>query len=267
MPLDIDRVSAILRDVAEEEILPRFRSLDPTEIREKGPGDLVTVADEAAERALASRLTALLPGSTVVGEEAAAADPRILARIAGDAPAWIVDPIDGTINFANGRPTFGVMVALARGGETVAGWIHDPAGGRMATAERGQGAWLDGRRLGVAAPAAPSAMRGFLSTRFFEAPVRARLEAAKPRLGGASSLGCAAHEYLRIAAGEAHFGVYARLMPWDHAAGALLHREAGGWQAKLDGSPYAPTEHGGGLLAAPDEGSWRALRELLFAAG
>jgi fructose-1,6-bisphosphatase/inositol monophosphatase family enzyme len=261
---DIDRVSAILRDVAETEILPRFRSLDPSDIREKGPGDLVTVADEASERALTARLMDLLPGSVVVGEEAVAAEASVMDRISGDAPVWIVDPIDGTINFANGRETFGVMVALVRRGETLAGWIHDPTGGRTASVERGQGAWLDGRRLAASPAAALGEMSGFLSTRFFAPELRAHLERRRPAFASALSLGCAAHEYLRVASGEAHFALYRKLMPWDHAAGALLHAEAGGWHARLDGSPYGPAVHGGGMLVAPDRESWAAIRAALL---
>jgi fructose-1,6-bisphosphatase/inositol monophosphatase family enzyme len=261
---DIDRVSAILREVAEEEILPRFRSLDPADIREKGPGDLVTVADEAAERALTRRLLDLLPGSIVVGEEAVSTDPDILDRIGAEGPVWIVDPIDGTMNFAKGSATFGVIVALAERGETRAGWIHDPCGRRTATVERGQGAWLDGRRLGTAPAAPPAALRGFLATRFFEPALRDLLETRRPLLGSVTSLGCAAHEYLRLAAGEADFAVYRRLMPWDHAAGALMHAEAGGWSARLDGTPYGPRHVGGGILLAPDRESWQTLHQLLF---
>ena len=77
-------------------------------------------------------------------------------------------------------------------------------------------------------------------------------------------LGCAAHEYLRLLDGTAHFALYHQLMPWDHAAGALMHAEAGGWHAKLDGGRYRPTELAGGLLLAPDEESWHALHALLF---
>ncbi|HEV7371502.1 inositol monophosphatase family protein [Arenibaculum sp.] len=264
---DIDRVASIMREVAEAEILPRFRRLGTGEIREKGPGDLVTVADEAAERRLTERLTDLVPGSVVIGEEAAAGDTRVLARIFDDAPVWIVDPVDGTSNFASGNPAFGVMVAFARAGETLAGWILDPCGGRIATAAKGEGAWLGGVRLSAAPATAPAGMTGTVSTRYFERPVRERLERQIPLVERAFSLHCAAHEYLGLVSGETHFSVYRRIMPWDHAAGTLLHAEAGGYHAKLDGGRYAPTEHSGGLLLAPDRASWIELRDLLFGVG
>jgi fructose-1,6-bisphosphatase/inositol monophosphatase family enzyme len=264
---DLDQVSRIIREVAATEILPRFRHLGSGDIREKGPGDLVTVADEASEKRLTERLSALVPGSIVLGEEAAAADPRVLGRIFEEAPVWIIDPVDGTSNFAAGRPQFGVIVAYARAGETLAGWIHDPCGERMAVTAKGQGAWLDGRRLTVATAAAPAQMTGMLSLRFFEKAVRARLQDAAPLLGGIDSLHCAAHEYLLMASGAVHFGVYRKIMPWDHAAGALMHAEAGGYHAKLDGGRYTPTEHSGGLMLAPDRESWLSLRDVLFATG
>jgi fructose-1,6-bisphosphatase/inositol monophosphatase family enzyme len=261
---DIDRVSAIIREVAEAEILPRFRCLETSDVREKGPGDLVTVADEASERLLTERLSALVPNSAVIGEEAVAADQRVLGRIFDEAPVWIIDPVDGTSNFAKGRPAFGVIVAYVRAGETLAGWIYDPVGNRMATAVKGEGAWLGGARMKTAAPAEPSDMTGVLSPRFFEKPVRERLEQQREKVGSAFTLHCAAHEYLRLNSGESHFSVYRRIMPWDHAAGTLMHAEAGGYHAKLDGGRYAPTEHSGGLLLAPDRASWLALRDLLF---
>ncbi|EWY42257.1 inositol-1-monophosphatase [Skermanella stibiiresistens SB22] len=261
---DIDRVSTIIREVAETEILPRFRHLATADIREKGPGDLVTVADEASEVALTRRLADLLPGSVVIGEEATAADITVLDRIHGDDPVWIIDPIDGTSNFAAGKQHFGVIVALAAGGETLAGWIHDPLGGRMAVAEKGQGAWLDGARLRTAPASELPEMTGVLSSRYFDASTRERLEGRKLRLARTFSLGCAAHEYLKLNAGETHFSIYRRIMPWDHAAGALMHAEAGGYHARIDGTPYSPTQRDGGLLLAPDRASWTALRDLLF---
>lgn len=264
MTPDIDAVSTIIREVAAADILPRFRSLSRTDIREKGPGDLVTVADEAAERHLTARLLDLMPGSLVIGEEATAADPGVLDRIRAPEPVWIIDPIDGTANFVAGEPQFACMVALARGGRTIAAWILDPVAGRMLTAAEGEGAWLDGARCRVRDPASPEAMRGAIGSRYFQKRVRDQLETRIPRIGSVISLRCAGQEYFRLLAGDTHFSVYRRIMPWDHAAGTLMHAEAGGYAAKLDGSPYAPTDREGGLLLAPDAAGWVALQTLLF---
>lgn len=261
---DMDRVTSIIADVAASEILPRFRRLEEADVRMKGPGDIVTIADEAAERELTRRLTDLLPGSTVLGEEAYAADAKVLGRVFEEAPVWIVDPVDGTQNFASGKPVFAVMVALVSAGETLAGWIHDPIGGETATAAKGEGAWMGGGRLQVAAPAPLSESSGAIKNRFFDRRMRDQMEEKKGALRECFDLYCAGHEYLRLARGEAHFALYRRMMPWDHTPGVLIHREAGGYGARLNGLPYSPTEIDGGLLLAPDRESWRALHELLF---
>ena len=150
MPVSIDRdaVAALLREVAASEVLPRFRNLAKADVRAKTSAqDLVTLADLEAERVLTARLPALLPGSVVVGEEAAYADPRVLERLDGETPVWVIDPVDGTANFSAGRPTFAMIVALVDRGQTVAGWILDPLHDRMALAERGAGAWLGDTRI------------------------------------------------------------------------------------------------------------------------
>jgi len=118
----VSRVAEIIREVSATEILPRFGRLEDGEIVEKGPGDLVTVADRASERELTARLRDLLPGSRVVGEEAVFEDPGVLDALDGPDPVWIIDPIDGTDNYANANARFTVLVALARGGELQASW-------------------------------------------------------------------------------------------------------------------------------------------------
>ena len=113
--IDLDRLAAIVAETAASDIMPHFRQLAARDIRDKAPGDLVTIADEAAETTLTRRLADLLPGSLVVGEEATAADPSILNRLSTDEPVWIIDPVDGTTNFAAGLPIFAVIVGLAQG--------------------------------------------------------------------------------------------------------------------------------------------------------
>ena len=266
MKLDNQAVAGLIAEVAEAEILTRFQSLAEHEVREKQRGELVTVADVAAEKALTARLAGHLPGSLVVGEEAAAANGDLLDRLDQSAPVWLVDPIDGTSNFAAGKPVFAVMVALVKGGETLAAWIYDPVGSRMLSAERGGGAWLGGERVNVAAGTAPSAMTGTLHASAYAVPEVARkIQARRRRVSAIKSLRCAGHEYLRLAAGHMHFSLFTRLMPWDHAPGSLIQAEAGGVARTLDGAPYGATSHRKkGLLLAPDEASWQALHETLL---
>lgn len=259
-----------LRDAARTEILPRFRRLTPGAIRAKsGPLDLVTDADEAAERQITAALQARYPGCLVVGEEATAADPSLLGKLASADLAFVVDPVDGTANFAAGVPLFGCMAAAVVKGEVVAAWIHDPMGDDTAIALRGEGAWIeapDGHRhdLKVAAPAPLNKMIGAVSWTWMTEPVRSQITARLPRLAGGVQFRCAAHEYRLIASGGAHLVVYNRLMPWDHLPGWLLHREAGGYSARFDGSAYRPEHTGGGLIAAPDKASWVEIREALL---
>jgi len=266
MDFDPGAVAEIMADVARQEILPRFRALADHEVQEKASGELVTVADVAAEQALTRRLRDLLPGSLVVGEEAVAADPAIMGTLDAPEPLWIVDPVDGTSNFAAGKPLFAVMVALVRGGESLAAWIYDPVGERTLTAEKGGGAWLEGRRLRVAAPDTLAAMRGTLHASTFATRETARqIQARRDRVGAIKSLRCAAHEYLRLAEGSMHFSLFTKLMPWDHVPGSLVQREAGGVARTLDGDDYRAASHRKpGLLLAPDEASWEALYQTLF---
>ena len=142
-----DTVTQLIRTIVAEEVVPRFEKLAHGDVTEKAPGDYVTIADIETERRLTEELTRLLPGSVVVGEEAAAADPAILGLLAHAAPVWVIDPVDGTWNFSEGRRYFGTMVALVRRDAS------RPPGSttRLAATRRwrrpGAGAWLGDRRL------------------------------------------------------------------------------------------------------------------------
>jgi fructose-1,6-bisphosphatase/inositol monophosphatase family enzyme len=266
------RMHALLRDAAAREILPRFRNLAAGAVRAKtGPHDLVTEADEAAENFVAARLPDALPGVALVGEESASADPRVLESLATAEAALVLDPVDGTANFAAGLPLFGTMAALILRGETVAAWILDPLRDECAMALRGEGAWTahaDGRTtaLQVAAPETDTTrMTATISARYLPPDLAAHVRARLPRVGATWELRCAAHEYLLAARGHLHALMYWRLYPWDHAPGALIHAEAGGFSARFDGAPYVAARHrDGGLILAPSRASWQALHAALL---
>ncbi|MGH6927693.1 MAG: inositol monophosphatase family protein [Dongiaceae bacterium] len=264
---DADRVAGLIEEAAAIEIMPRFQRLAAGDIREKAPGDIVTIADEAVEARLAPLLTALLPGSLVLGEEAAAADSSLLDHLLGDRMVWIVDPVDGTSNFAEGRPAFALIVALVVAGRIEAGWIHDPVAGRTAIAGAGEGAWLHGQRLQVAPPPAdPGDMAGvLLAGSFGSRELRRTIDLRRSRVRALRSVRSAGLEYLRLVTGEMHFSLFTKLMPWDHAAGVLLHSEAGGYARYLEGGTYEPAAMTRtGLLLAPDADSWQRLHATLF---
>ena len=130
MPIELhDDVVTLMREVARDIVMPRFQNLRADEISEKALDDFVTVADRESEIRLAEGLSRILPEAGIIGEEACESDPAILDR-AGDGLNWIIDPIDGTGNFAAGRSPFGIMIALADAGTTLAGWILYPPTGR-----------------------------------------------------------------------------------------------------------------------------------------
>ena len=261
---DLDAVADIVRLVCREEMMPRFRQLAADEIREKGPGDLVTVVDEACEARYTALLTDLLPGSVILGEEGASKDPSRFGVLDGDDPVWVIDPLDGTSNFAHGRDRFGSIVALVIGGETVAGWVHDPVRDRMAITERGSGATLDGVRGRVSESSQLSALHVLLTEKFFPAehrPAVPRIRAAVAHLRG---FYCAALEYIALLSGEADVALPSKLMPWDHAAGVLMHAEAGGVNRMLGGGRYRPYPATGLLIIAPSDPVIDALAALVL---
>ena len=237
-------VVQLLRAAGRAEIMPRFRKLPPGAIRTKsGPTDFVTEADEAAEAMITHGLQRMFPGCLVIGEEAVAADPALLGRMAGAELAFVVDPIDGTANYCAGLPLFGVMAAAISHGEVVAGAIHDPVCDDTASAVRGGGAWMltpggERTRLSVSGATDPAAMTGCISWRYMAEPLRGAVIRNMVGLGGVCDYRCAAHEYRMLAAGHCDYLVFNRLMPWDHLPGWLLHQEAGGFSAKFDGSPW-----------------------------
>jgi len=133
-----ERVAELMRETAAAELLPRFRNLSKDDVRQKRPGDIVTVADVAAEHRLAAGLARILPGVPVVGEEAVEKDTGLLDLIGRPGEAcWIVDPLDGTANFAAGRDRFAMIICLVQDATAVAGWILDVPNDRLAVTQRG----------------------------------------------------------------------------------------------------------------------------------
>jgi fructose-1,6-bisphosphatase/inositol monophosphatase family enzyme len=252
---DLQRVAALIEEVAATEIMPRFGLVQAKE--KTGPHDLVTEADEAAERVLGPRLRELAPGA-LVGEEATAADPTLLGALERHGAAWLIDPVDGTLNFAAGLPLFGVMVAYVVNGDAVASWIHDPVRGITAIAERGGGAWIGSRRLAVSVPDGLAHMTGSPALRFGDREDAARIARRLDRVLPILSLRCSAQEYLALSEGRTHFISYSRTYPWDHAPGCLIAAEAGATVRRLDGTPYRACDEvwRSPLLVTASEESW-----------
>ncbi len=264
------QLAELLREAAQTEIMPRFRNLSAGSVRQKTSSyDLVTDADEAAERMIEAELARRYPDALFIGEESVSRDPAVLERLEEAELAFIVDPVDGTLNFASGLPLFGVIAAAVIRGEVVAGVIFDPVADDWAIAVRGSGAWLqrvDGTKepLQVAAPAALPDMAGNVSWRYLPQDLRPAVPANFWKFAATPDFRCSAHTYRLIAAGHLHFAFASSVMPWDHAAGWLIFREVGGYTAHFDGSPYRPVNRSGGLISAPDRESWQAVRDALL---
>ncbi|HVW43395.1 MAG TPA: inositol monophosphatase family protein [Amycolatopsis sp.] len=184
--------------------------------------DVVTAVDRASEQLIRRRLAELRPGDEVLGEEEGGA--------AGAGVTWVVDPIDGTVNFLYGSPVFAVSVGAQVDGVSVAGAVVEPVGGRCWTAVRGEGAWLDGRPLRVSAPARLDL--ALIATGFaYQSQRRERqarvIAALLPRVRDIRRPGAASLDLCAVAAGWCDGYVEHGLHRWDWAAGALLAAEAG----------------------------------------
>jgi myo-inositol-1(or 4)-monophosphatase len=188
------------------------------------PTDLVTEVDRASERWLLDRLAAERPEDAVLGEEGA-------DRAGGSGVRWLLDPIDGTVNFLYGVPQYSVSVAAELDGEVVAGCVHHPPSGETFTAVRGGGARLDGRPIGGTWRAA-TLEHAVLGTGFsYDVGVRSGqgrvLAGVLPRVANVRRLGSAALDLCYVGAGRLDCYYEHDLKPWDRAAGALVAAEAG----------------------------------------
>lgn len=265
--MDTAAVAALLRAAADEAVLPRWRALRPDQVAAKSrPDDLVTVADTEAEAIITAGLRELSPGTPVIGEEAVAADPSLLDGLTTLPAYWLVDPVDGTGNFVDGSPDFGVMAAYVESGEVAAAWIWLPVHDHLAVAVRGAGATLDGEV--VASPDGPppvfADLRGWYSDRFIPPEVVARADAASLAALWQRPPMSAAVAYVRLLQGRSDAALLWRSYAWDHAPGSLLLAEAGGSVRHLDGTAYRPGVAGRGLVLASDDRAFGPFRQALF---
>jgi myo-inositol-1(or 4)-monophosphatase len=210
---------------AGELLLGHFRALDPSRISFKSEKDVVTVADEEAQRLLIKRIRESFPDDTIVAEEEG-------GRISGGEGVWYVDPLDGTTNFLHGYPLFSVSVALARNGELEVGVVHVPVLGETFSAERGKGAFAGGRPIRVSSvdrPIRSLVATGFACVRSNQIPNGVPVfDRVVHEVQGVRRGGSAAIDLAYTAAGRFDGFWEMNLNAWDVAAGILLVREAGG---------------------------------------
>ncbi len=267
MELPHDKIRAIIEETAAEEILPLWQNLESHQIELKRADDAVTVADRACEQVLARRLAGVLPGSVVIGEESVHETPALLDALTGDAPVWVLDPLDGTNNFAAGDGPIATMVALVQRGETLGAWIHYPVRQQTLWAERGAGCFLDGKPVRVHAfDGSSNAVSGAMSAKYLPAHLIDTAIAGASSVGHHWASGCAGFDYLMLVTGNCQYLFYYRTLVWDHAPGVLIANEAGAVTGRYDGSPYRPEADGVGLICASDRPLWDRLQRTLLPA-
>ena len=257
----------LVRRAANTEILPRFLNLNETDVSTKsGPTDLVTQADLAAEAMIARGLKTTFPNAVVVGEETSETDPYFRDKLAKAELGFLIDPIDGTWNFANGLGCFATMIAACRFGRPTFGLIFDPIARQISWADldtRATRISATGliRQLTTNSDTPLNNLRGYIELSFMS-PNHSKIAANKSlELAQTSTLRCSAHQYRLLAEGAVDFNLAAKLSPWDHAAGSILCQMAGGHSAMLDGTPYNMSKTDGYLLSAGSKSTWDMLAE------
>ncbi|NBB69911.1 MAG: inositol monophosphatase [Alphaproteobacteria bacterium] len=210
-----------------------FGEVEQLQVSLKGPGDFVTAADRRAEQIITDELRRARPNFAILAEEGGEETAESGAR-------WIVDPLDGTTNFLHGLPHFAISIACEMNGELVAAVVLDPIKQELFTADRGQGAWMNGRRLRVSARkelerAMVACGMPVLDWEGRERGFMGQLDRVSARVAGIRRWGAASLDLAYIAAGRYDGFWEFGLKPWDVAAGIVLIREAGGQIARLEG--------------------------------
>ena len=224
--------------------------LENLQVSMKGPADFVSSADKRTERILIEELTRARPGYGYLGEESGTIEGKDKTH------RFIIDPIDGTTNFLHGIPHFAISIGLEREGQLVSALVYNPATDEMFVAEKGHGAYLNSKRLRVAAR---KTLAGVLAATGFPflgnedkdfARMQAELAAVMPVTSGIRRMGAASLDLAYVAAGRYDAFWERGLAPWDVAAGILLVKEAQGVVSDLNGGP--DMLEGGTILAAND---------------
>jgi myo-inositol-1(or 4)-monophosphatase len=228
--IDIAELTAFVRDTADAELMPRFRRVSATA---KADGSLLTEADLAMQQSLTDCLSRRWPDIRLLGEEMDAGQQQALLADAGKR-LWVLDPLDGTSNFAAGLPLFGVSLALVQQGRVVLGLVYDPVARECFSAIEGQGAWLNGEPLRLACSRSTlSDCVALVDFKRLPDPLAARL-ACEPPYRSQRSLGSVALDWCWLAAGRLQLYLHGAQRLWDYGAGALVFREAGGLGGQLD---------------------------------
>ena len=245
-------VNEILNECARKIVQPYFGKLSKDQIKRKKDDSLVTEIDIKAEEFLKTYLKDFLPGSVTVGEEEAEDNIRILSRLDKASPVWIIDAVDGTKNYISGNVNYTMLVSLYQNNEIIGGWLYAPELRRQIWALKGQGTWEGNKAL------VTSKIKSKLFSLTGSIGVHLRKdEAIKGLFRGIFNVGCCGLEYIKIASSEIDFAHFRRVKPWDHAAGYIVIKEAGGVSRELGGGDYK-------LTVTPENGLLVTSNEYLY---
>ncbi len=251
----------IIQQAAEQELLPRFHSI---ERRFKADDSIVTEADIAMQQRLTQVLQQQWPAIALLGEEMSEAE-QLAQMTHSDHGLWVLDPLDGTSNFAAGIPFFSVSLALLINGEVQLGIIYDPVRKECFCAIAGEGAWLNGERL-APRPAALPLANCIAQVDFKRLPAKMAAKiATQPPYSSQRSFGSGALDWCWLAAGRVHLYLHGKQKLWDYSAGQLILQEAGGESCTFDGQPVFIGELASrSVVAALQPQHFEAWRRYLF---
>ena len=265
----LHQLAELCRQASDIEIMPRFRLLEDTHIEQKlNHNDLVTIADQAAEKFIMERLHALYPDALLIGEESVYADTTALDQYQDAELSFVLDPIDGTWHYANGSVYFGVMLGVASYGKMIGGIIFEPVTGHYLWALEGKGAFdrINGTdhplHVGRHASRKLYDTMGCYSFGVAKGDEREQALQVASKLGRLMDYRCAAAEYRLLVTGAISFVVFQNTLNlWDHGAGQLIAKEAGAATRMLNEEDYQP-QVVGKLIVAESEARWQELATL-----
>ncbi len=264
--LDVAEICNYMRETAQEVILPYYKNLQDGDIREKSPGDLVTIADEKAEKYIAAKLKDIIPDAYIIGEEAVAKDPNLLELLKGDKPVWVIDPIDGTYNFTHGRRHFGMLLSLVQHGETLAGFGYDILDDCIYYAKKGAGAYKQAKEHPPIKLSMRQGKQPIDADIIFGGVQPWHIRDLNPVFGSIQNLRCCLHDFIKFIEGEVDFIAQAHITPWDQSAMALVVEEMGASVQFADKTPHNPTFKSRDciLMTACDADHWDIMRDAVF---
>jgi len=230
---DMSQLTALLKAVALQELLPRF---EKTGYQVKQDDSLITEADLAVQEAIGLQLKQHWPDFSLLGEEMEIDEQQSLLTNNQDG-LWILDPLDGTINFSSHIPFFSISLALLQNGEITAGLVFDPVRDECFMAIKGQGAWLNNQPLSLESfESVTDIVTAIVDYKRLQPQLANRL-VTNPPYRSQRSFGSVALDWCWLAAGRGHVYVHGKQNLWDFAAGQLIFNEAGGYSSTLEGEP------------------------------